>query len=90
MIKYEDFKKFFNIIEIGKEIEVIFNDNKSCFIVKQDGYLSYGLNNIQKYSSLDDTSLRKLWNNVEDIIIDSAFSLINDKDDILKVYNYKI
>ena len=90
MITYNEFKNFYNILDEGKEIEIFFKNNKSCLIVKHNNYLSYGSNTIKKFNSLDDSPLKQLWNIVNDITIDFTFSLIYDKEDILKVYNYKI
>ena len=93
MITYNTFRNFFNKIDNGKEIEVILNNNESLLIVKHDNYLTYGYfsdSNVIKYKDLDDCPLKSKWNNIKDITIDFAFSLINDKDDILKVYNFKL
>lgn len=93
MISYDNFKTFFEKLENGKEIEIIFSNGKSYLLVKYDGYITYGINSCDSeantYNNLDNTLLKNNWSKVKDIIIDFAFSLINDKEDILNVYNFK-
>ena len=93
MISYDNFKTFFEKLENGKEIEIIFSNSESYLIVKHDGYITYGINSsdseVITFNNLDNTLLKNKWTEVEDIIIDFAFSLVNDKEDILNIYNFK-
>lgn len=93
MISYDNFKSFFEKLENGKEIEIIISNSESYLVVKHDGYITYGINSrdseVIKYNNLDNTPLKNKWAEIDDIIIDFAFSLVNDKQDILNIYNFK-
>lgn len=106
MIKYTDFKKIFNTISGEPEITLYFkNIDDTYMIIKYEKYVTFqkccdSLDRGEiKYNSLDelyntvlidDIFLKRDWHNISDILIDEAFSVIDDFDDIIKAYNVNL
>lgn len=93
MISYEQFKRLFNELEIGSEVEIYFDNDEQYMIVKKDKMLTLGKNNggvINKYNNLEETSLKNKWNNIDDIVINFAFSVVDDKKKIIEIYGIKL
>lgn len=42
MISYDQFKKIFNKLEIGSEIEIYFNNDEQYTMVKKDKIITFG------------------------------------------------
>lgn len=85
------------------EIGIYFkNDINNYLIIKFEDYITIGKcdcedDNIQIYkfnnldelynAQIDDIVLREVWNEIDDILIDLTFSVIDDKDELSKMYN---
>lgn len=93
MISYDQFKKIFNELEIGSEIEIYFGNDEQYMMVKMDKTFTLGNSNggvINEYNDLEETSLKNEWNNINDIIINFAFSVVDDKKKIGEIYGVKL
>ena len=93
MISYDQFKKIFNELEIGSEIEIYFENDEQYTMLKKDKAFTLGKNNggvINEYNNLEETSLKNEWNNIDDIVISSAFSVVDDKRKIAEIYGIKL
>lgn len=93
MISYDQFKKIFNELEIGSEIEIYFGNDEQYMMVKMDKTFTLGNSNggvINEYNDLEETSLKNEWNNINDIIINFAFSVVDDKKKIAEIYGVKL
>lgn len=93
MISYDQFKKVFNELEIGSEIEIYFGNDEQYMMVKLDKTFTLGNSNggvINEYNNLEETSLKNKWNNINDIIINFAFSVVDDKKKITEIYGVKL
>lgn len=89
MISYENFKILFNKFEVGKELEIYFDDDESYMIAVKENNFTYGKSlgsEVLNCKSLDETNLKDNWNKVKDILLDFAFSIITDKEEISKKY----
>lgn len=93
MISYDQFKKIFNKLEIGSEIEIYFNNDEQYTMVKKDKIITFGKNEsglINDYNNLEETSLKNEWNNINDVVINFAFSVVYDKNKITEIYGIKL
>ena len=62
-------------------------------MVKMDKTFTLGNSNggvINEYNDLEETSLKNEWNNINDIIINFAFSVVDDKKKIAEIYGVKL
>lgn len=67
-------------------------------IIKYDNHLTFGKENaskekIKKYSNIDELYnlfLNEKWNDITDILIDTTFSVIYNKQEIKDIYNTDI
>ena len=95
MITYKKFKELFNNLKHETEIEIYFKNNEKYMIIKYDNYLTFGKENgikekIKKYSSIDklyNSFLNEKWNEITDILIDTTFSVIYNKQEIKDYYD---
>ena len=97
MIDYEYFKRIFNAIKGEPEFNVTFKNNKDVYmLIKYDEYVTYTKVsdeiNIKevKYKDLDELYnivLINCWSNIEDIVIDTIYSVVNDLDEIERIFN---
>ena len=94
MISFDIFKEFFYKLENGKELALDFYNGDTYLLVKHNDYISYGIHSpnseIITCKDLDELPLKDKWDNIKDITIDFAFSLVNDKEDIIKIYGFKL
>lgn len=94
MLSYNSFKDFFKKIDNGKEFVLDFYNGDTYLLIKHDDYISYGIYSpnfeITTCKDLDELPLKDKWNDIKDITIDFAYSLNNDKEDILKIYGFKL
>lgn len=93
MISYDQFEKLFNELEIGSEIEIYFGNDEQYMMVKKDKTFTLGKNNggvINEYNNLEETSLKNEWNNIDDIVINFAFIVVDDKNKITEIYGIKL
>lgn len=93
MISYNQFKELFNKLELGAEIEINFNNDEQYMIVKKDKTFAFEKNNggvINEYNSFVETSLKNKWNDINDIIINFAFSVVDDKDKLQEIYDINL
>ena len=93
MISYNQFKELFNKLELGAEIEINFNNDEQYMIVKKDKTFTFEKNNgvvINEYNSFVETSLKNKWNDINDIIINFAFSVVDDKDKLQEIYDINL
>ena len=92
MITYGKFKELFNLLDSSRcpEIELYFEDTDNVYmIVKHNDYIDFGRcdSEIRKFSNLDKlyidevdgVCLKRDWNKINDILIDLAFSVVDDK-----------
>ncbi len=103
MIDYKTFQILFNKISGEPEFEIYFkNTDDTYMIIKYKEYVTFQKcfdeqdRGEVKYKSLDELynsilidkiSLKNNWNNISDIVIDSTFSVTNDKEEIKRVYD---
>ncbi len=101
MITYREFKEIMDKTSDGCEIGIYFNnDFDDYLVVKFKDYITIGKfncakNEIYKFSNIDELynatienmCLKRDWNKIADILIDLTFSIIEDKDEIKKIYN---
>lgn len=93
MISYDQFKKIFNELEVGSEIEIYFENDEQYMMVKKNKTFTLGKSNggvINEYNNLEETSLKNEWNNIDDIVINFAFSVVDDKNKITEIYGIKL
>lgn len=102
MITFEKFKELFICLDSSRhpEIEIYFGNN-IYMLIKFDNYITYGkcnaicVDDIFKFDNLDelyntkvgDFCLKEDWNKIDDILIDLTFSVVNDKDELNKIYH---
>lgn len=88
------------------EIEIYFeNTNDVYMIVKHNDYVDFGKCGIsvssdenRKFSNLDElyisevdgVCLKRDWNKLSDILIDLAFSVVDDKEELEKMYGVSL
>ncbi len=101
MITYREFKEIMDKTSDGCEIGIYFNnDFDDYLVVKFKDYITIGKfncakNEIYKFSNIDELynatienmCLKRDLNKIADILIDLTFSIIEDKDEIKKIYN---
>lgn len=98
MINFETFKKLYDTIPGEPEFELYFNDKKDTYwIIKYSDYVTYQKSSLNaseiKYDNLDElynANLKDSWQNITDIVIDTTFSIKDDKEDIEDTYNVKL
>ena len=93
MISYDQFKKIFNELEVGSEIEIYFENDEQYMMVKKNKTFTLRKSNggvINEYNNLEETSLKNEWNNIIDIVINFAFSVVDDKKKITEIYGIKL
>ncbi|MGN1268867.1 MAG: hypothetical protein ACI4U0_05150 [Candidatus Aphodocola sp.] len=100
MISYYEFKKIFDVLDEKRnpEIEIYFKDNDSYILIKFESYLTYSKmsgtkEDVLKFNNLNDlyeSNLKSVWNEISDILIDMTFSVVSQKEEILKNYNLKL
>ena len=62
-------------------------------MVKKDKIITFGKNEsglINDYNNLEETSLKNEWNNINDVVINFAFSVVDDKNKITEIYGIKL
>ena len=103
MINYNDFKKLLYAISGEPECEIHFNNTDDTYIIikyndfvtfqkcsdEQDrGEFEYKtLDELYNSILVDEICLKNDWKDIKDIIINSTFSVVYDKDEIRNVYN---
>ena len=98
MINFETFKNLYDTIPGEPEFELYFNDRKDTYwIIKYSDYVTYQKSSLNsdeiKYDNLDElynVNLKDSWQNITDIVIDTTFSIKDDKEDIENTYNVKL
>ena len=104
MINYEQFKNLFALLESGTEIEFYLKDSFDVYmIVKQTDFIIWGKcspqSTITKFSSLDELynaktidgiCLKKDWKNVRDIVLHASYSVIEEKEELEKMYKINL
>lgn len=84
------------------EIELYFNNRDNTYMIikysdfitfqrcgnnEQSGEIKFStLDELYNTKTIDDIVLKDEWDNISDIIFDAAFSVVEDKEDILKLY----
>lgn len=82
------------------------NRKNTYMIIKYDGYITFqrcgteeeqsgeirfeSLDVLYNSRTLDNIVLKDEWINIENILFDSTFSVVNDMDEILKLYGIEI
>jgi len=104
MITFDKFKELFNLLDSSNhsEIEIIIN-NDSYILIKFENYITYGkefapINEIYKFNDIDelyeaninDICFKDNWDKVEDILVDLTFSVINNKEELNKLYHVNL
>ena len=106
MIDYKNFQILFNKISGEPEFEIYFknlNDTymivkyndcvtfQKCFDKQNRGEVKYKtLDELYNSNLIDKVSLKNDWNNIEDIVIDTTYSILNDKNEIKRVYGVNL
>lgn len=93
MISYNQFKSLFNKLELGTEIEIYYDNDEQYTMVKKDKIITFGKSEgvlISNYNNLEEMPLKSEWNNIDDIIINFAFSVVDDKKKITEIYGIKL
>ena len=103
MIDFESFKKIYNGISGEHEFEVCFNNTTDTYmIIKYPNEVSFqkccdkehrgeiiccSLDEL--YSSIlhDNICLKRDWNYISDIIVDATWSVVDDKNEIKRIFN---
>ena len=106
MIDFEKFKKLYESIPGEPEFEVCFNNTTDTYmIIKYPNEVSFqkccdkehrgeiicrSLDEL--YSSIlhDRICLKKDWNDISDIIIDATWSIVDDKNEIKRIFNISL
>lgn len=105
MIDFESFKKIYESIPGEPEFELCFkNTNDTYMIIKYPDDISFqkccdkehrkeiicsSLDELYNSILYDDICLKRDWNNINDIIIDAAWSVIDDIEEIERIFNIK-
>lgn len=105
MIDFERFKKIYESIPGEHEFELCFNNtNDTYMIIKYLNDVSFQKccdkehrgeiichSLYELYNSIlhDDICLKRDWNNINDIIIDAAWSVIDNIEEIERIFNIK-
>ena len=103
MINFERFKKIYDSIPGEHEFEVCFNNTKDTYmIIKYSTDVSFqkccdkehrgeiiccSLDELYNSILHDNICLKKDWNNINDIIIDATWSIVDDKNEIKRIFN---
>lgn len=93
MISFELFKNLFDKLELGTEIEIYLDNDEQYMMVKNDKTFTLGKNKgglISNYNNLEETPLKNEWNKIDDIIINFAFSIVDDKEKITEIYEIEL
>lgn len=90
------------MLDTNREPEILLELNdESYIIIKHNNKITFGRSNSSKIfefknleqlyiSKIDNICLREDWNKIEDILIDLTFSVLEDKDELEKIYNLKL
>lgn len=105
MIDFESFKKIFYKIPGEHEFEVSLNNTDDTYmIIKYPNDISFQkccdkehrkeivcrtLDELYNSILYDDICLKRDWNNISDITIDAAWSVIDDIEEIKRIFNIK-
>lgn len=58
---------------------------------EQSGEIKFStLDELYNSTTIDDINLKREWENIEDILFDCTFSIIDDKEYILKLYGVQL
>lgn len=103
MIDFESFKKLYNSIPGEPEFEVCFNNTTDTYmIIKYPNEVSFqkccdkqhsgeiiccSLDELYNSILYDNICLKRDWNDISDIIVDGAWSVLDDKDEIKRIFN---
>ena len=103
MNDFERFKKMYDGIPGEHEFEVFFNNTKDTYmIIKYPNDVSFqkccdkehrgeiiccSLDELYNSILHDNISLKKDWNNINDIIIDATWSIVDDNNEIKRIFN---
>ena len=93
MISFELFKNLFDKLELGTEIEIYLDNAEQYTMVKKDKTITFGKSKgglISNYNNLEATPLKNEWNKIDDIIINFAFSIVDDKEKITEIYEIEL
>lgn len=102
MIDYEKFEELYAAISGEPEFEFHFSNTKDTYwLIKYADYVTFqkSYSNEKKYKNLDELynatlddniNLKRDWENITDIVIESLYSVVNDKDDIEFAYKVKL
>ena len=93
MISFELFKNLFDKLELGTEIERYLDNDEQYMMVKNDKTFTLGKTDdevINEYDNLEETPLKNEWNKIDDIIINFAFSVVDDKEKITEIYEIEL
>lgn len=103
MISFEIFKKLYESIQGEVEFEVCFNNTTDTYmIIKYPNDVSFqkccdkehrgeiicrSLDELYGLILHDNICLKRDWNNISDIIIDATWSVVDDKNEIKRIFN---
>ena len=103
MISFEKFKKLYNSFSGEVEFEVCFNNTADTYmIIKYPNEVSFqkccdkehrgekickSLDELYNSTLHDNICLKRDWNYISDIIIDATWSVVDDKDEIKRIFN---
>lgn len=103
MITYEKFKELIDALDAsrGPEIEIIFKNKKDSYVlIKFNNKITFGnsqksfdyldVDELYNSKTVDNIILKEEWHNIEDILIDMAFSVNEDKAKIKDIYGVEI
>ena len=104
MITYKKFKEIINKVSNGCEIGIYFNNNFDDYlIIKFNDYITIGrfecnkdeVYNFKDIDELYNATIENIcfkddWNKIEDILVDLTFSVIDDRNEIKKIYNVNL
>ena len=90
------------MLDTDREPEISLElNNESYIIIKHNNKVTFGKSNNSKIfefmnleklyiSKIDNICLKEDWNKIEDILIDLTFSVLEDKEELEKIYEIKL
>lgn len=98
----KNLKKYLICLDTNREPEILLELNDESYIItKYNNKITFGRSNSSKIfefknleqlyiSKIDNICLREDWNKIEDILIDLTFSVLEDKEELEKIYEIKL